>query len=79
MINRLRRIEGQVRGVQKMIESDIYCDNVLNQLTSITQALNGVKKTLLEAHFRSCVIDKIKNKDYSIVDELMKTIAKMLK
>jgi len=79
LILRLKKVEGQVRGVSKMIESDIYCDDVLNQLQSISQALNGVKKLLLEHHIKSCVVDQLKNNELDVIDELMTTIDKMLK
>ncbi len=79
MLIRLKKIEGQIRGVSKMIESDIYCDNILNQMTSITAALNGVKKLLLEAHIKSCVAEQITNGNDEVIDEVITTIGKMLK
>jgi len=77
--NRLNRINGQIKGVSKMIENDTYCDNVLNQITSIEKALNGVKKKLLEAHIKSCVIEQIQEGKIEVIDELMSTIKRMLK
>ena len=79
MVSRLNRIEGQVRGISRMISEDIYCDDVLNQITSINAALNGVKKLLLEAHLKSCVTEQIKEGKTEVMDELMKTIEKMIK
>jgi len=79
MLNRLNRIEGQVNGIKKMVESDIYCDDILNQISSIKSALNGLSKVLLERHLKNCVIDKIKNNDDEIIQELLSTIHKMLK
>ncbi len=79
LITRLNRIEGQVKGVKKMIEEDIYCDDVLNQISSIKAALNGLSKALLERHINTCVVDKIKNDDTEVLDELLSTINKMLK
>ncbi len=61
LINRLSRIEGQVKGVKKMIDEDIYCDDVLNQISSIKAALNGLSKALLERHLKTCVVEKISN------------------
>ena len=55
-LNRLRRIEGQVRGLQKMIESDEYCIDVLTQLSSVTAALQGVAIGLVDEHLRHCVM-----------------------
>jgi CsoR family transcriptional regulator, copper-sensing transcriptional repressor len=76
---RLNKIEGQVRGIKKMIEEDIYCDEVLNQLSSVKSALNGLSKVLLERHINTCVIEKIKNDDTEVVKELLNTINKILK
>ena len=59
--NRLKRIEGQVRGLQKMVESDTYCINVITQTSAIKKALAGVEDVLLESHLSSCVINQIKN------------------
>jgi DNA-binding FrmR family transcriptional regulator len=55
-LNRLRRIEGQVRGLQRMIESDEYCIDVLTQLSSVTAALQGVAIGLVDEHVRHCVM-----------------------
>jgi DNA-binding FrmR family transcriptional regulator len=79
MMNRLSRIEGQIRGIKKMIDEDIYCDDILNQITSVKAALGGVSKILLEKHIESCVVEKLKNGDEEVMDELMKTISKMIK
>jgi CsoR family transcriptional regulator, copper-sensing transcriptional repressor len=77
--DRLSRIEGQIRGVRRMIDEDIYCDNVINQVTSIQAALNGVSILLLEHHVKSCVVDQIIEGKTEVIDELMKTIARMSK
>ncbi|MCK4542451.1 MAG: metal-sensitive transcriptional regulator [Spirochaetales bacterium] len=79
LVNRLKRIEGQVRGITRMIEEDVYCDDVLNQISSIGAALYGVRRILLEAHIRSCVVEQIKEGQLSVIDELMITIGKMTK
>jgi DNA-binding FrmR family transcriptional regulator len=77
LVNRLRRIEGQIRGIARMVESDIYCDDILNQITSVEAALGGVRRGLLEAHIRSCVVDQIEEGRYQVIDELMQTIGRM--
>jgi len=77
--NRLNRIEGQVRGVNKMIEEDIYCDDILTQISSIRSALSGTATLLLEAHMKSCVIEQIKNGDDEVIDELLLTIKRLMK
>jgi DNA-binding FrmR family transcriptional regulator len=77
LMNRLRRIEGQVRGIARMVQADVYCDDILNQITSVEAALSGVRKGLLEAHIRSCVVDQIEEGRYQVIDELMRTIGRM--
>ena len=77
--SRLNRIEGQVRGINKMVQSDVYCDDVLHQILSVEAALTGVKKMLLEAHMKSCIVEQIEKGDATVIDELMTTIGKMIK
>lgn len=79
LITRLNRIEGQIRGVKGLIEKDTYCDDVLNQISSIQSALNGVSKQLLEHHMKSCVIDRIQEGDEEVITELLTTINKLMK
>lgn len=79
LTKRLNRIEGQVRGVKKMIENDAYCNDVINQILSIKSALDSVNKLILESHINTCVLDKIKNDDIQVLDELMSTISKIIK
>ncbi|MBN2725843.1 metal-sensitive transcriptional regulator [Candidatus Mcinerneyibacteriota bacterium] len=79
MISRLNKIEGQVRGIRGMIEKDVYCDEILNQFSSVEAALNGVKKILLEAHLKSCVVEQIRAGRDEVIDEVLATIKKMLK
>lgn len=78
LIARLNRVEGQIRGIKGMIEKDIYCDNVLNQIAAAQAALNSVSKLVLENHIKGCLVEKIKNGDDEIVDELIATIGKLL-
>ena len=77
LISRLRKIEGQIKGIARMVAEDIYCDNILNQIASVEAALKGVRKLLLEAHIRSCVVEQIEKGQYQVIDELMTTIGKM--
>ena len=60
LLNRLRRIEGQVRGVEKMVENDAYCVDILTQVSAVTAALNSFNKVLLENHIRTCVAEDIR-------------------
>jgi DNA-binding FrmR family transcriptional regulator len=79
LTSRLNRIEGQIRGIQGLIERDTYCDEVLHQIASVQSALNGVGRLLLEHHMKSCVIDRIQQGDQDVVDELLITIHKLTK
>jgi len=79
MVKRMNRIEGQIRGITKMIENDVYCDDILHQFMSVESAINGVKIQLLEAHMKSCVIHQIQDGEIEVVDELLQTIRKMTK
>lgn len=79
LVNRMNRIEGQVRGIKGMIEKHTYCDDVLNQISSVQSALNGVSKLLLEKHMKSCVIEQLQAGEEQVVDEVLKTIFKMMK
>lgn len=79
LTNRLSRIEGQVRGVKRMVEEDAYCIDILTQVTAITAALNSFSKELLHTHIKTCVIEDIKNGNEEVVDELVDTLKKMMK
>lgn len=76
---RLNRIEGQVRGIKRMIEEDTYCDDVLNQIAAVQSALNSVGRLLLESHMKSCVVERIEEGEIEVVDELLVTIKKLIK
>ncbi|PWA08871.1 transcriptional regulator [Pueribacillus theae] len=72
LINRLKRIEGQVRGIQNMIENDRYCVDILTQISAINAAMNKVGLHLLEKHTQHCVADAIKEGDEeAAIQELM--------
>jgi CsoR family transcriptional regulator, copper-sensing transcriptional repressor len=79
LTSRLNRIEGQVRSVKRLIDEDVYCDDVLNIISSIQAALNGVGNLLLEHHMKSCIVEQIKDGDIYVVDEFMNTIKKLTK
>lgn len=73
LINRLKRIEGQIRGIQKMVEEDKYCIDVITQSSAIRNALKSVEDVLLKGHLSTCVIDQIKSgKEKKAVDEVIK-------
>ena len=79
LMNRLKRIEGQVRGVEGMIENGAYCTDVLVQVSAITSALNSFNKVLLANHMKTCVADNIREGNDEITDELVVTLQKLMK
>ena len=79
MLNRLSRIEGQVRGIKKMVEEERYCVDILTQVSAIQSALNAFNKCLLSNHIKSCVATKIREGDEAVVDELCNAIQKLMK
>lgn len=79
LVSRLNRVEGQIRGIRGMVEKDVYCDDILNQIAAVQSALNAVGKMLLEGHMKSCVIERIQQGDSEVIDELLKTMNKLMK
>ncbi|MEK4300283.1 metal-sensing transcriptional repressor [Oceanobacillus sp. FSL W8-0428] len=79
LMNRMSRIEGQVKGVKRMIDRNVYCDDILTQMSAVQSALHSVSRLLLESHINTCVIDRLENKDPEIVTEFMTTISKIMK
>lgn len=79
LYNRLKRIEGQVRGVEGMLENDAYCTDILMQVSAITSALNSFNKALLANHMKTCVVENIKNGNEEVIDELVCTMQKLMK
>jgi|GEM_PF-317197 len=76
---RINRIEGQIRGIGKMLGNKVGCDDVLNQISSVKSALNGVSKLILESHIRNCVVNDIKaGAEDEIISELVQTLNKMI-
>ena len=76
--NRLKRIEGQVRGVERMIEEDAYCNDVLIQVSAIRSAVDAFAKELLASHLKSCVVNDIKAGKEDTVDELIATVSRLI-
>jgi CsoR family transcriptional regulator, copper-sensing transcriptional repressor len=79
LVSRINRIEGQVRGIKGMIERRVYCDDILNQVSSAQSALYGVARLLLEKHMKSCVTEQLQTGDTKVVDEVLKTIFNLIK
>ena len=79
LINRLSRIEGQVRGVRKMIDNDAYCADILIQVSAIQAALNAFNRELLSNHIHTCVADDIRSGRDETIDELVMLLQKLMK
>ena len=79
LMNRLSRIEGQIRGLRGMIEKDAYCADVLIQASAVSAALGSFNKELLSEHIRTCVVDDVKNGDGEKTEELIELLGKLLK
>lgn len=79
LIHRLNRIEGQVRGLKKMLEDDRYCVDIITQASAVQAALNGFTKKLLEEHIKTCVAEDIRNGKDEVIEELCDTLAKVMK
>lgn len=77
--NRLSRIEGQVRGVKKMLENNAYCPEILIQVSAINAALNSFNRVLLANHIRTCVVDDIREDKPEVIDELVSMLQKLMK
>ncbi len=78
LINRLSRIEGQIRGIRQMVEDDAYCVDILTQSAAAKAAFSAFNKELLRRHMEGCVVRDIKN-DEADIDELMDIIGKLMK
>ncbi len=78
LIKRLNCVEGQVRGIKGMVEKDVYCDDILNQIAAVRSALTSISKMVLENHIHGCLVEKIRNGEDDVVDELLTTIGRLL-
>ncbi len=79
LVNRLNRIEGQIRGIKRMVESDTYCTDILIQVSAVNAALNSFNKVLLANHIRTCVADDIRAGKEETIDELVVTLQKLMR
>lgn len=79
LMNRLNRIEGQVRGVKNMVEQNAYCPDILVQVSAITAALNSFNKVLLTNHIESCVVNDLIAGKEGTIEELVTTLQKLMK
>ena len=74
---RLKTIEGQIRGVSKMIEDDKYCNDVLTQLLAISKSIRSLSNDILKSHLSTCVVDDIKDNKLEVLDEVMELIGRL--
>lgn len=79
LVNRLSRIEGQVRGIRKMVDNDAYCPDILIQVSAVNAALISFNKVLLANHIRTCVSEDIRAGKEDTVDELVATLQKLMR
>ena len=79
LINRLNRIEGQIRGIKGMVEKDAYCPDILTQCAAASAALNSFNRDLIGHHIKGCVLRDLKSGDESVVDELVDMLKKLMK
>ena len=79
LINRLSRVEGQIRGIRNMLENDAYCIDIINQVSAANSALNSFTKELVSRHIKNCVADDVRNGNEEKLDELVKTLQKLMK
>lgn len=79
LLNRLSRIEGQVRGIKAMVENSDYCPDILVQCAAVNAAMNSFSKELLASHIRSCVVEDIRAGKDETIDELVATLQKLMK
>lgn len=79
LMNRLNRIEGQIRGIKGMVENRAYCPDILVQSAAVNAAVNAFNKELLASHIRSCVVNDIRDGKDEVIDELVCTLQKLMK
>ena len=78
ILKRLRRIEGQVRGLQKMVEEDRYCGDILHQISSVQQALRSAGKRITREHLETCVTDALRSGDREAAEETYDEVMNLL-
>ncbi len=74
---RLNTIEGQIRGISKMVEDDKYCNDILIQLLAINKSIRSLSTDILKGHLSTCVVDDIKNNKLEVIDEVMELISRL--
>ena len=79
LLNRLNRIEGQIRGIRGMVERGAYCPDILVQSAAVNAAINAFNRELLASHIRTCVRSDIQAGNDEVIDELLSTLQKLMK
>ncbi len=79
LINRLSRIEGQIRGIRAMVEKDAYCPDILTQTSAASAAINSFARNLLSEHIRTCVTEDVRQGREDALDELLDTLHRWVK
>jgi len=79
LVNRLSRIEGQIRGITRMVNEEAYCNDILIQVAAVQSAISAFSKELLTQHVKECVVNDIKEGKGETVDELIETVGRLLK
>ena len=79
LCNRLSRIEGQIRGIRRMLDESAYCPDILTQAAAANAALNAFSRELLSQHIRSCVVNDLQEGNPDTVDELLDTLQKLMR
>lgn len=79
LINRLSRIEGQIRGIRGMVENNAYCPDILIQVSAVNAALNAFNKELLSNHIHTCVANDIREGKDETIDELMDVLKRLMR
>lgn len=79
LLNRLNRIEGQIRGIKRMVEKNAYCVDILTQSAAANAALNSFNKVLLSNHIHTCVAENIREGNDEVIEELVRMIQKLMK
>lgn len=79
LVNRLNRIEGQIRGIRGMLEKNAYCTDIITQVAAANAALSAFNRELLSSHIKTCVSDDLKSGNEQTVDELISIMQKLMK
>ena len=79
LMNRMKRIEGQVRGIQGLLEKDAYCTDILVQVAAVNAALNSFNRVLLANHLHTCVAENVRAGNDEVLDELAGVLQKLMK